>query len=405
MSYYFGPTVTSSVGIRSARIVCADSTEANLAPAAPGRPDDAAFADAIETLRAPLMAHCYRMLGSAHDAEDALQEALLRAWRALSSFDRRRSFRPWLYRIATNVCLDAIAQRPRRGLPVGHGFAASPHESAGEAILDPVWLDPIASQQLSAAVDQDAPDARFEQRETLELAFLAVLQHLPAKQRAALLLCEVLAFSALEAAHMLDSTPASINSALQRARATLERKLPSRSQRRILSDLGDTATEALVSDYVQCLESGDVTRLAHLLAEDVKFSMPPFPAWWQGRDTVLAFTAADDTARRFLPLSVNGQLALGGYRLDAPTSRFLPELLEVLALDEQRRITEITAFVGLVGPCASDDNEPPNIIQPLFARLGLPPAIASHTELEAARPAPTSARPHRPPAEPLRRSV
>jgi RNA polymerase sigma-70 factor (ECF subfamily) len=329
--------------------------------------DEGAFAESVAPLRGPLLAHCYRMLGSVHDAEDALQDALLRAWRALPSFDASRPLRPWLYRIATNVCLDAIARRPRRGLPTDSGAASAVDELAGEAVREPVWLEPIAGDAL---LDEGAPpDTRFEQRETLELAFLAALQFLPGNQRAALLLCEVLAFSAPEAARMFDTTPASINSALQRARATLERCLPPRSQREILDELGDEAAR-LVDAYVEALQAGDVARLTELLAEDVKFSMPPFEAWWQGRDVVLAFTAADSASRRCVPLRVNGQLAFAAYRPDA--GRYRAELVEVLTVDAGGRITDITAFVEPSGPCEGEPAEPGSDMESLFRRLGLP---------------------------------
>jgi RNA polymerase sigma-70 factor (ECF subfamily) len=331
---------------------------------------EAAFAELVAPLRGPLLAHCYRMLGSVQDAEDALQDALLRAWRALPSFDAGRPLRPWLYRIATNVCLDTIARRPRRGLPVDGGAAASGQERGAGAVREPVWLEPIADVSL---VDEEAPpDARFEQRETLELAFLAALQLLPGNQRAALLLCEVLAFSAPEAAELLDTTPASINSALQRARATLDRRLPPRSQSEILDELGEDAAR-LVDDFVDALQAGDVARLTALLAEDVTFSMPPYPTWWQGRDVVLAFTAADTTVRRCVPLRVNGQLAFAGYRLEG--ERYLPELVEVLTVDAAGRITDITTFVDPSGPCEGEPAEPESDIASLFSRLGLPAAL------------------------------
>ena len=337
--------------------------------------DEQDFAALVAPLRAPLFAHCYRMLGSTHDAEDALQEALVRAWRALPRYDASRPLRPWLYRIVTNVCLDTAARRARRVLPTDGGAPAAGSQGAGEPVLEPVWLEPIADHHLERAIDEDTPDTRYEQRETLELAVLAALQHLPGNQRAALLLCEVLAFTAPEAARMLDTTPAAINSALQRARATLDRRRPSLSQRQIISELGGAAATHLVESFVDALQSGDVARLAELLADDVTFSMPPFAAWWKGRPTVLAFTAADEAMRRFVPLRVNGQLAFGAYRFHAAVDRFMPELLEVLALDERRQVSAITAFVDPAGPCEADVTEPTSDIAALFARLSLPPAV------------------------------
>jgi RNA polymerase sigma-70 factor (ECF subfamily) len=244
-------------------------------------------------------------------------------------------------------------------------------------VLEPVWLEPLGEQHLAQAIDEDAPDVRYEQRETLELAFLAALQHLPGNQRAALLLCEVLGFTASEAARMLDTTPATISSALQRARATLDRRRPQLSQRELLDELGDEAAARLVGAYVDALQHGDVERLAGLLAEDVTFSMPPFAAWWRGRPTVLAFivAAAGGATRHFVPLRVNGQLAFAGYRLDAAVARFVPEVLEVLALDERRQVSTITAFVDPAGPCEADLTEPTSTLAMLFPRLGLPPTV------------------------------
>ena len=326
---------------------------------------------AVDPLRGPLFAHCYRMLGSVQDAEDALQEALLRAWRARPTFDTGRALRPWLYRIATNVCLDAIARRPHRSLPTQAGPAVAADQGAGAAVLEPVWLEPLADDALAAAVDEDAPEARYEQRETLELAFLTALQRLPGTQRAALVLCEVLGFTAAEAADMLDTTAASITSALQRARATLDRHPPPRSQRQVLAALGDDAMQTLVGEFVDALQAGDVTRLAALLAEDVRFSMPPFSAWWQGRETVLAFTAADRASRRFVTLRANGQPAFAAYRLDEATDTYRPELLEILTVNERGEVAEITTFVDPVWPCAAEEAGAAMPIASVFARFGL----------------------------------
>jgi RNA polymerase sigma-70 factor, ECF subfamily len=183
--------------------------------------DEAAYARLIEPRRAELHAHCYRMLGSVHDAEDALQNALLRAWRGLPRFQGRSSLRSWLYRIATNACLDVIARRPKRVLPIDYGPSADPHERPGEPLVESVWVEPYADDRLGLEDGLAGPDARYEQRESLELAFIAALQHLPARQRAALILREVLDFSAREVADALETSVASVNSALQRARCAL----------------------------------------------------------------------------------------------------------------------------------------------------------------------------------------
>src|SRR3954464_9679434 len=180
--------------------------------------DEGACERLVEPFRGELHAHCYRMLGSLHDAEDALQDALLRAWRGLARFEGRSSLRSWLSTIATNACLNAIARRPRRVLPVDYGPAADPHDAPGEPIVESVWLEPYPDEVLGVEDGYAAPEARYEMRESVELAFIAALQHLPPNQRAVLVLREVLGFSAKEVAESLDTSVASVNSALQRAR-------------------------------------------------------------------------------------------------------------------------------------------------------------------------------------------
>ena len=201
--------------------------------------DEDAFRRLVEPHRGELHAHCYRMLGSVHDAEDALQDALLRAWRGLARFEGRSSLRSWLYTIATNTCLDLIERRPKRVLPVDYGPAADPHDGPGEPLVESVWVEPYPDEKLGVEDGYAAPEARYEQRESVELAFIAALQHLPANQRAVLILREVLGFSAKEVADTLDTTTASVNSALQRARATVDERLPEQSQQATLRALGD----------------------------------------------------------------------------------------------------------------------------------------------------------------------
>src|SRR5205814_5249103 len=196
-----------------------------------------AFRRLVEQHQGELHAHCYRMLGSVHDAEDALQDAMLRAWRGLPRFEGRSSLRSWLYTIATNTCLNVVAKRPKRVLPIDYGPAADPHQGPGEPIVESVWLDPYPDERMGLEDVLPTPDARYEQRESVELAFVAALQHLPPNQRAALILREVLGFSAKESAEMLDTTVQSINSALQRARKTVEERLPEQSQQATLRAL------------------------------------------------------------------------------------------------------------------------------------------------------------------------
>src|SRR2546423_3194417 len=213
--------------------------------------DQEAYRHLVEPHRAELHAHCYRMLGSVHDAEDALQDAMLRAWRGLPRFEGRSSLRSWLYTIATNTCLNVIAKRPRRVLPIDYGPAADPHQGPGEPIVESVWMEPYPDERLGLEDGLAGPDARYEQREGVELAFVAALQHLPANQRAVLILREVLGFSAREAAEMLETTTASVNSALQRARVSVEERLPEQSQQATLRSLGDERLRELVDRYVE----------------------------------------------------------------------------------------------------------------------------------------------------------
>jgi RNA polymerase sigma-70 factor (ECF subfamily) len=187
--------------------------------------DEGAFARLLEPYRPELHAHCYRMLGSVHDAEDALQEALLRAWRGLGRFEGRSSLRSWLYTIATNTSLNAIAKRPKRVLPIDYGPPADPHGGPGEPIVESVWIEPYPDEALGLRDGYASPDARYEQREAVELAFVAALQHLPANQRAVLIMREVLGFSARESARILETSSAAVNSALQRARAPRSRPI------------------------------------------------------------------------------------------------------------------------------------------------------------------------------------
>jgi RNA polymerase sigma-70 factor (ECF subfamily) len=343
------------------------STEDMLVAAAQ-RGDDASFAELIGPLRAPIHAHCYRMLGSVQDADDALQESLLRAWRGLPAFTPGGPLRAWLYRIATNVCLDAIAKRPRRRAPAGEGPAARPTDEAGTPLPEGAWVEPIADRDLADAHDDASPETRYEQREAVELAFLAALQHLPGNQRAALLLRDVLGFSAAEAAKMLGTTRASINSSVQRARARLDERLPAVSQSRTLAALGETATKQLAADYAEALERGDIERLAALLTEDVTFSMPPFPAWWRGRETIVGFAASDRARRRVVPIGINGQLGFSGYRWERAAGAFIPELVEVVEI-AGTRVSSITVFCD---PAGCEPAERPQIAR-LFERLGLPP--------------------------------
>ena len=304
--------------------------------------DEDAFRRLIEPHRAELHAHCYRMLGSLHDAEDALQETLLRAWKALPRFGGRRLLRPWLYRIATNVCLDTLAKRPRRLLPIEQGSPASPDADPGDPLAESVWVEPYPDERLGLEDRYAAPEARYEQREAVELAFIVALQHLPPTQRAVLILRDVLGFSAREAAETLETTVPSVNSALQRARKAVDQRLPQRSQQATLRSLGDRRVREIVTSYIDAWERGDVDAIAAMLAEDATFAMPPYPTWWRGRETIAAFAA--EPVHRYLPTRANGQPANAAYRWDSDKRTYVAEALEVLTL-EGAQVKEMTAFM------------------------------------------------------------
>ena len=292
------------------------------------------FEKLVAPHRAELHAHCYRMLGSVHDADDALQDALLGAWRGFAGFEGRSSLRSWLYRIATNACLQRIAKRPRRVLPVEHGAAAVLGSEVEIAPLaeSVAWLEPYP----------DDPHASYERRESVELAFTAALQHIPATQRAALILCEVLGFEAAEVAGLLETTTAAVNSALQRARASLATRVPSVSQQATLRELGLERQRELVTSFVDAWARADVDAILRLLVDDARFSMPPIPTWFAGRDAIGRFMAERmfATAWRLVPTRASGQLAFACYQ--GPEFRL--GALNVLTL-RGSKIAELTAFL------------------------------------------------------------
>src|SRR5438477_1231970 len=241
--------------------------------------DEAAYGRLVESYRGELHAHCYRMLGSVHDAEDALQEALLRSWRGLSGVEDRTALRAWLYRIATNTCLDAIARRPKRVLPIDYGPPTDPHDGPGEPIVESVWIEPFPDERLGVEDGVASPEASYEMRESIELAFVAALQHLPANQRAVLILREVLGFSAKETAEALETSVASVNSALQRARKSVDERTPAQSQQATLRALGDERLSEIIDGYVDAWLRDDVDTVAAMLTEDAAFAMPPLRSW------------------------------------------------------------------------------------------------------------------------------
>jgi RNA polymerase sigma-70 factor (ECF subfamily) len=290
----------------------------------------ATYEQVVEPHRRELHAHCYRMLGSVQDAEDALQEALLRAWNAFDRFEGRSQPKTWLYRIATNTCLDVLQRRKgKRELPLDRGPDEAP-------LTEIAYLEPYP----------DDPDASYEQRESLELAFIAALQHLPATQRAVLILREALSFSAKETAEILDTTPASVNSAMQRARAAVDERLPGPSQQATLQQLGDGEIKRIVERYIEAWNRGDVDAVVSMLAEDATFSMPPNAEWFRGRAAIREFLPLGPLSipRIFVPTRANGQPAFGTYKyVDGTWQR---NAIHVITLDERGEIADAIAFLN-----------------------------------------------------------
>jgi len=324
--------------------------------------DENAFAQIVEDYRTEVHAHCYRMLGSLHDAEDALQETFLRAWRGLGGFNGRSALGTWLYRIATNACLDVIARRPRgRALPIDRGPASTSRADVGQPLVESVWVEPYPDEALGVVDGYAAPDARYEQREAVELAFIVALQHLPARQRAVLIMRDVLGFSAREASESLETSVASVNSALQRARKAVDERLPERSQQAALRSLGDQRVSELVEAYTEAWGRRDVSAVAALLVEDAVFSMPPWPSWWRGREMIAGFAGDESCAEaRMVATRANGQPALASYTFDGETGRFVAAAIDVLTFDGGL-IREMTAFVS----------------PEMFPRFNLPPELAA----------------------------
>ena len=333
--------------------------------------DESAFGALAGPYQAELRAHCYRMLGSLHDAEDALQDGLLRAWRGLTGFEARGSVRSWFYAVVTSAALDLARRRARREIPVDFGPGAQPGASLDAPLADPAWLEPYPDRWLPDDPGR-SPEARYEQRESVELAFVAALAHLPPLQRAVLLLREVVGFSAAEIAVQLGTSTESVTSALQRARATVRTRLPARSQQSTLRQLGDQHTRALVERYADAIERGDAHTLVSMLTEDATWCMPPIPTWFGGHEAIRAFLVRYPLAERWrhLPARANGQLAVGCYLLDGARGRYPAAVIDVLTL-RGGKIAAVTGFQvdGLLEPprpgAGLTGGE-------LFARFGLP---------------------------------
>jgi RNA polymerase sigma-70 factor (TIGR02960 family) len=306
--------------------------------------DEEAFRELIEPHRRELQVHCYRILGSLQDAEDMVQETLLAAWRSLDAFEGRASVRAWLYRIATNRCLDALRARSRRPREV----QAMNELPAPTRRSEPLWLEPYPDVLLEDLLHSSpGPAARYEAREAVELAFIVALQGLPPRQRVALVLRDVLGFRTAEVAEMLDTGEASVKGALQRARAALEERLPAADRER--APRPNSARERqLVGRFADAVESGDVDEMVSLLTDDAWVTMPPIPLEYQGHEAIAALLRYNEERRgplRVVPTRANTQPALGAYLPDAHTAIARAYGLMVLTL-EGDRISAVTWFAG-----------------------------------------------------------
>lgn len=340
--------------------------------------DQEAFQNLVEPYRREIQLHCYRMLGSYQDAEDLVQVAFLRAWRGLDGFEGRTSFRNWLYRIATNACLNVLARRANtlRVLPEMQGAPATDMPGGARPTEIP-WLDPYPDSLLEGiADDTPGPEARYEMREAVQLAFVAAIQLLPARQRAVLLLRDVLGLSAAETAGLLDTTLASANSALQRARATLTQQFPAGQPAALPSP--DDGQRALLDRYVRAWEQADVHAFAALLRDDAILSMPPWPHWYRGREAIGRFfvwawrhrqynVRESDRLYRLIPTAANRQPALAVYRRMAGETDWHAHGIQVLALQDGA----VASIVTFIDPR-------------YFAPFGLPPVLGSSPGEESA---------------------
>jgi RNA polymerase sigma-70 factor, ECF subfamily len=321
--------------------------------------DESVFTALSERYRRQLHLHCYRMLGSFDDAEDLVQETMLRAWRHRATFEGRARFRTWLYRIATNVCLKALERSQRRVMPPDLGPATSEPPSEADVSPEVPWLQPYPDRLLDlAAPAENEPEARIVAKETTELAYLAAIQHLPPRQRAILILRDAIDLSASETAAFLDTTVISVNSALQRARATMRARRPPRHDQLEPAAASDEQRDVL-RRYVEAHERADTQALAALLRDDARLSMPPFRGWYDGRDTILRLNAAGFEPEfgrlRGVATGANRQPAVAWYLRKPGDDAYRALVLDVLSV-EGGQIAEITTF-------ASPE---------LFPRFGLP---------------------------------
>jgi RNA polymerase sigma-70 factor (TIGR02960 family) len=311
------------------------------------RGDEAAFARLVEPHRRSLHALCYRMLGSVHDADDALQEALLGAWRGIARFEGRSSVRSWLHRIAVNASIRLSDQRRRRRvLPVEYAPARTSTRDIGEPATEAVYVGPYPDAALRDRTPDVDPAARYELLESVELAFVAALQELPASQRAVLVLRDVLAMPAAEVAEALDTSPAAVNSALQRARRTIGDRVGGPTQQATLRRLGDEGRRQLLQALVRAWQDHDVDSLVALLAEDARLTMPPFPAWYDGREMFARFFVERvfEHPWHLVPTTANGQLAIAAYLGEPGAAPPYPLALVAVVTVRGDRITSLDSF-------------------------------------------------------------
>jgi RNA polymerase sigma-70 factor (ECF subfamily) len=310
----------------------------------------------IELYRRELLLHCYRLLGSLHDAEDAVQETMLRAWRHFDTFTFKGpgSLRAWLYMIATNTSLDTLKKRSPRTLPNAASPASDPELPVASRSTEILWLEPFPDTWLVEAVEN--PEARYSRHESVSLAFLTALQLLPPRQRAILILADVLDWRAVEIAFLLEISISAVNSALHRARVTLEKNYSTDKREMVQVNLTDAATNALLSRYVHAWETDDIDGLVALLKSDAILSMPPVPSWYQGPEAIrsmlrsVVFPSGVQDRWRLYPTRANGQPAFAVYRADKAQSSYRAYGIQVVALDDslphQVQVAEVTAFLG-----------------------------------------------------------
>jgi RNA polymerase sigma-70 factor (ECF subfamily) len=325
--------------------------------------DEQAFQALVERHRSSLHAHCYRMLASPYDADDAVQEALVRAWTGLPQFRGESSLRTWLFRIATRTALDVATGRGRRELPIGAYPPSRAGHLPGEVGDEIAWIGPYPT---------GSPESAYLEHEVIEIAYIAALQYLPAHQRAVFLLRAVLKFPAAQVAEMLGTTVAGVNSRLQRARSEIRKRLPLVDQRTERAALGEGGERDLASRYARAIEEGDLQTLLDLLAADASWSMPPLRAWFKGHEAVGKFLTGSVFPQgwRHEVTEANGQLAVAGWIFDADANAYLAGALDVLDLRDGK-ISAVTGFLtaaGLPSPGAGGSAAGGG----LFARFGLP---------------------------------